>query len=353
MNKANGTPSAEKKTPRLKWRTLNWLRRKRFLLEIGLFLFVAAVIYLWPMIFITIQSGERGVLYRRFTGTVLEQEPLREGLHIIPPWDIIYIYNIRQQHTRHTFHVLSRDGLRVDITISIRQHPRRKGTDLNYLHEYLGPNYLQNVIVPEIEAALRFIVGKYEPEELYQMEYGFLDAALTEALRQLEDLYVVLDDLLITNIELPPLVKSSIEAKLLEFHNAEKYQYLLMQAKEEAKRKVILATGIRDFQDIVSEGISHELLKWRGIEATLELAKSTNPKVVIIGSSEKGVPLILNTGDAASISHATSTESIRHATGEALPSPFAKTTEGQNLGLFDQVGNTAMDLTRLSQPSMK
>ncbi len=346
------SPEAAKKT--LKEKIRSWIVKRRFMIEILLLILLALTIYLWPKIFITIQSGERGVLYRRFTGTVLEATPLHEGLHIIPPWDIIYIYNVRQQHTRHTFHVLSRDGLRVDITISIRHHPRRDGTDLNYLHEYLGPNYLQNVIVPEIEAALRFIVGKYEPEELYQLEYGFLDAALEEALHQLEDYYVELDDLLITNIELPPLVKESIENKLMEFHNAEKYQYLLMQAEEEAKRKVIIATGIRDFQDIVSEGISDELLKWRGIEATHVLARSTNPKVVVIGSPEEGLPLILNTGNTSDISKASSPVQVNDASKTMVsPSTIFQTSESQSTGLFDQINNNVMDQTRSTLPTMQ
>ena len=228
----------------------------------------------------------------------MNKPPLKEVLHFILPWNKIYVYNIRIQQYTQEYHVLSRDGLKISITISIRYHPRRD-QQLNNLHQQLGPDYLHTVIIPEIEAALRTIIGKYEPAELYQAEYGLLESAISESLLQLTESYVHLDDLLITKIELPPMVQEAIEEKLREQHNAEKYKYLLIQAEEEAKRKVILATGIRDFQDIVREGISTPLLQWRGIEATLELARSPNAKIIIIGGRD-GLPLILNTGDISS-----------------------------------------------------
>ncbi len=279
----------------------SWWAKTRLYLELFLFLMVLIIIVFWNRIFIVIHSGELGVFYRTFyQGTVLDKPPRGEGLNIIFPWNRIYIYNIREQQVTHLFHVLTREGLNVSIEISIRYHPKRDGFHLNYLHKEFGPNYLDVVIIPEVQSALRFIIGKYEPQELYQADYGLLDAALSESLLQLTESYVELVDLLVMKIELPPLVKNAIEEKLMEEHNAEKYAYLLIQAQQEAKRKAILAQGIRDFQDIVAEGISNELLRWRGIEATLELARSPNSKIVVIGGAD-GLPLILNT-DTASLS---------------------------------------------------
>ncbi len=289
-------------------------------MEIVLFLLVIIVIFCWDRIFITIHSGELGVHFRRFSGTVMDVPPLHEGLHVIFPLDLVEIYDVRQQEYNHTFNVLANDGLHVEVDVSIRYHPSRQKTDLNYLHVHLGPDYLDRVIIPEVESALRFVIGKYEPEELYHAEYGMLDAALNESLLQLKENYIVLDDLLIKRVILPEFVQKAIEEKLTEFHNAEKYKYLLKQAEEEAKRKVILATGIRDFQDIVSEGISPELLRWRGIEATLELAESNNAKIVIIGSAEDGLPLILNTGDMANpVPAVTSTLEIEKSSSSLIP----------------------------------
>lgn len=283
-------------------RMKSWFKRHHLKFELIGLLFAFLVIFLWDSIVITIHSGHRGVYYRRFGGTVVDRPPLGEGLYIIWPFDKIYKYNIRQQQVREQFNILAQDGLHIGFNISIRFHPSREGTALNYLHKYLGPDYVQTVIVPEIEAALRFVVGKYHPEELYQAEYGMLDAALSEALLQLTEMYIVLDDLLITKITLPPLVEKAIEEKLRELHNAEKYQYLLMQAEEEAKRKVVMAAGIRDFQDIVAEGISKQLLQWRGIEASLALATSPNARVIVMGGEEDGLPLIMNSAQYSSSS---------------------------------------------------
>ncbi len=280
-------------------RIREWVVRHRFKAEIGLFLTVLLIVYFWKSIFITVHAGELGVYFKRFGGgTVLDKPPFSEGLHVIYPWDKIEIYNVREQQVTHEFHVLSQDGLRIDIFVSIRYHPHRD-IQLNHLHQELGPDYLEAVIIPEVEAALRMIIGKYEPAELYQAEYGLLESALSESLLQLTEEFVTLDDLLITRLVLPQMVQEAIEDKLREQHNAQKYKYILMQAEEEAKRKVILATGIRDFQDIVGEGISPQLLRWRGIEATLALAQSPNAKIVIIGGPQDGLPLILNTGDMA------------------------------------------------------
>lgn len=69
--------------------------------------------------------------------------------------------------------------------------------------------------------------------------------------------------------------------------------FILKKEEQEADRKRIEAKGIADFQEIVSKGISEQLLKWKGIEATEKLANSQNSKVVIIGSGKDGLPIIL------------------------------------------------------------
>ncbi len=324
-------------------------------MEIVLFLLVIIVVFCWDKIFITIHSGELGVHFRRFSGTVLDKPPLAEGLHIIFPLDIVEIYDVRQQEYNHTFNVLANDGLHVEVDVSIRYHPSREKTDLNYLHVHLGPDYLDRVIIPEVESALRFVIGKYDPEELYHAEYGMLDAALNESLLQLKENYIVLDDLLIKQVILPEFVQKAIEEKLTEFHNAEKYKYLLKQAEEEAKRKVILATGIRDFQDIVSEGISPELLRWRGIEATLELAKSNNAKIVIIGSAEDGLPLILNTGDMANpVPSVTSAFEFEHNASSLIPGASGTVpAEGVSSALNLGEGLQGLDAANLLRDNQK
>lgn len=315
-----------------------WWIDWRFTIEVFLFICVLIVLFFWNYIFITVHSGELGVFYRRFAGgTVLDKPPLDEGLHIIFPWNKIYVYNVRVQESTQQFFVLTKEGLNITIDISIRYHPRREKFALNHLHKELGPDYLHTIIIPEIQSALRFIIGKYEPQELYQADFGMLDAALSEAVLQLTESFVVLDDLLVMKITFPPMIQQAIEEKLREEHNAEKYKFLLKQAEEEAKRKVILGQGIRDFQDIVSEGISPQLLQWRGIEATLELARSQNAKIVIIGGKD-GLPLILNTGEGlatagSSLNSASGT--IPDASGSSSSDPNFNPSSYESFGSFE------------------
>ena len=97
---------------------------------------------------------------------------------------------------------------------------------------------------------------------------------------------------------LPDRLRRAIEEKLSAEQDAQRMEFVLLKEHKEAERKKIEAGGIAEFQRIVSAGISEQLLKWKGIEATMEIAGSNNAKVVIIGGGDDGLPIILNAGDA-------------------------------------------------------
>lgn len=289
----NDNPTSQKKTMFQLFRhPLRWLRRNRLKIEIFFFLFVLLVIYFWNSIFISIKPGEAGVLYMRFFGGTVTDKSYSEGMHLLYPWDSMYIYDVRVQHTQTTFNVLTADGLWIEISVSIRFRPLRE--QLGILHVTLGPDYVDKIIVPEIQSVLRILIGQLHPEDIFNTKRNFLDIALQESLLQVSEKFVHIDDLLITNVSLPPLVKNAIERKLERKQIALEYVYRLLESELEAKRKKIEAQGIHDFQEIVSEGISEQLLEWQGIEATLKLAESNNAKIVIIGNNENGLPLIFN-----------------------------------------------------------
>ena len=103
----------------------------------------------------------------------------------------------------------------------------------------------------------------------------------------------MLEDVLIRNIQLPAMLTEAINRKLKQEQEALEYEYKLKKEIKEAERKKIEAEGIETFQRIVSKSINENLLRWKGIEATLELAKSTNAKTVVVGSGKDGLPLIL------------------------------------------------------------
>lgn len=290
---AQHTPTPK---PSLWSRLRRWIVKKRFTIEIVLALFALLLLFFWDSIFITIRSGELGVMYRRFMGGTVMERTYNEGLHIVPPWDKLYVYDIRVQRKQTTFSVLTVDGLNIEVEVIIRYHPVFE--TLPSLHRFVGPDYVEKVVLPEIQSVLRIILGQLHLGEIYTTDRDILRIAALEAMLQVSEKYIQLDDLLITRITLPEMLRNAIERKLMRQQLALEYEYRLLESEQEAKRKKIEAQGIRDFQDIVSEGISEYLLRWRGIEATLELAKSNNAKVVIIGGSD-GLPLILNTGDFA------------------------------------------------------
>jgi regulator of protease activity HflC (stomatin/prohibitin superfamily) len=96
---------------------------------------------------------------------------------------------------------------------------------------------------------------------------------------------------------LPAAIMAAINRKTEQYYIAEEYKFRVEREKRESERKKIEGEGIRDFQQTVSQGISESYLRWRGIEATLQLSQSTNSKVVIIGSGKDGLPVILGNAD--------------------------------------------------------
>ena len=108
-----------------------------------------------------------------------------------------------------------------------------------------------------------------------------------------KDRGIITEQVLLRKIGLPPVVANAIQEKLKREQEAEQMKFVLQKEQQEAERKRIEAQGIADFQKIVAQGISPQLLEWKGIEATEKIANSQNTKVVIIGNPKTGLPIIL------------------------------------------------------------
>jgi regulator of protease activity HflC (stomatin/prohibitin superfamily) len=283
-----------------------WAKRNELRIAVTTLLFLLIVGFLAPNIFIPIMPGQCGVQWSRFLGGTKTDKVYREGIHIIFPWNRMYIYNVRLQQRSKTFHVLSEDGLSMDVEIVIRFKLREE--TLGYLHKYVGPDYVDVLVLPEIAARGRDIISSYEPAELYTQRRVAIQRQILDDVRnelRIRDLprraptdFIYIEDVLIRNIVLPPQVAEAIRNKLVQQQIMLEYDYRLLREEKERQRKTIEAEGIRQFQDIVSEGISERYLKWKGIDATLELARSQNSKIVIIGSGQGGLPIILGNLDA-------------------------------------------------------
>src|SRR5262245_31917640 len=252
-------------------------------------LFLAA--YLAPSMFISIHSGYVGVLYLRFFGGTQTDRILGEGLKIIPPWDHVFLYNVRVQEKKHDMPVLTKEGLSVRLHISIRYHPEAEMAGM--LHKRVGPGYRDKVVIPEVEAALRTIMGEFTMPQVYGSERGLVQKVINDSLEHVSQKFVKVDGIVLRSVELPKKVKDAVEEKMTWQELAEAYQYKLDRETKEAQRKAIEAEGIKKYNEVINSSLTPNLLKWRGIEASKELAASPNAKTVVIGNTSGGLPIML------------------------------------------------------------
>jgi regulator of protease activity HflC (stomatin/prohibitin superfamily) len=236
-----------------------------------------------------VDSGAVGVLtlFGRVTG-----EALPEGIHLINPFKTNHELSIRTQEIKETASVPSSEGLVMNLDTSLIFHlnPERAAD----VYQKIGPRYTDVLIEPNLRAAIREATASHSANALYT---GEREAVARQIFDQLASLLgargFIVESVLLRDIQLPATLKASIESKQQAEQEALAMSFRLQKEKQEAERKRIEAAGIRDFQQIVAQGISSQLLEWKGIEATENLAKSPNAKIVVIGSGKNGLPLIL------------------------------------------------------------
>ena len=256
-------------------------------------LIVIALIILLAKSAVTIGSGEAGVLYKTFdNGVVTDKPPLGEGFHVIAPWNKVIVYEVRQQELFEKMKVLSSNGLEIQIDASAWYQPVY--ADLGNLHQTLGENYLQRVIQPAIRSAARSVVGRYTPEQLYSSKRDAIqDEIFLETKKILEKQYVQLNEVLVRDVTLPGTIKDAIERKLKQEQESLEYEFRLVTAAKEAEKVIIEAQGKADANRILSASLTDKILQDKGIEATIKLSESSNSKVIVIGSGDSGMPIIL------------------------------------------------------------
>lgn len=263
------------------------------LIIIGVALFFA-VVYLSSSLFLTIEAGERGVLFRKFGGGLDKETIYGPGFVIKAPWNTMYVYNVQETNVEETMDVLDKNGLSIKVDVSIRFHPMYD--KIGYLHEYFGNNYINQLIIPEVRSTVRRVMGRYTAEEIYSTKRSEVELSIieeTEEILQSEGNNIQMRALLIRSINLPDQIKEAIENKLKQEQEALAYQFRLERERSEAERKKIAALGEAEANQIINSSLTDELLKMRGIEATTRLSESSNSKVVVIGGGDGGLPLIL------------------------------------------------------------
>jgi regulator of protease activity HflC (stomatin/prohibitin superfamily) len=234
-------------------------------------------------------TGRVGVLtlFGRVTG-----ETLPEGMHLINPLKTNNQLSIQTQTIKESASTPSSEGLMMNLDTSLIYHlnPDRAAE----VFQKIGADYENVVVESTLRAAIREATASHTANALYTGEREMVGKQIYDQLTsQLNQRGLVVENVLLRDIQLPATLKAAIEAKQQAEQESLAMNFRLQKETQEAQRKRIEAQGVRDFQQIVAQGITPSLLEWKGIEATETLAKSPNSKVVVIGNPKNGLPLIL------------------------------------------------------------
>lgn len=246
-------------------------------------------------IFYRIEASERAVLFRSLSGTLEKDNIIGPGWNFKAPWNDIYIYEVSESKIEETMDVLDKNGLSISVDVTIRFHPKYDA--IGTIQENFRGDYIQRLVIPEARSTVRQVMGRYTAEEIYSTKRPEVEAAIKEETRLVlgaSGNEVEMKSLLIRSIKLPEQIKNAIENKLEQEQEALAYEFRLDREKSEAERKRIAAEGEAAANKIINSSLTDELLKMRGIEATMNIANSPNSKVIVIGGADGGLPLILN-----------------------------------------------------------
>ena len=286
----------------------NEKRASRYFFTIALILMlcIATILVLWPVVVVQVPVGYNGVLYRPLSNGVDEKRVLKEGLTLKMPWNSVTQYNIQLQTETLELAVMTSDLLKTKVKL-VFQYELYPNT-LPLLHKYVGPDYLNKILIPQISSITRARIGMYPASKAFTQNFSEVlrDVAISTDSIIIDDLsppglfnirLVSIKDAQIVAITFPEAYERAIDSKLVEQAKSEAYEYILLAAKQEAVRKGIEAEGIKQFQDTVKATLSDNYLRWKGIEATEKLAESNNAKIIVYGQGSTGLPLIMGEMD--------------------------------------------------------
>ncbi len=246
---------------------------------------IIAIMQFWTII----PAGHVGVV--DFLGNVSDNT-LKPGVNLVNPMATVVKFDARTQEIKETMNVPSKEGLTVTVEISLLFS--LSFDNANRIYKTVGENYVEKILIPQFRSVVRGVTASYDARALYTVEREAVSKQIEDELSNLvKQRGITLEAAPLRQIILPAGLTASIEEKLKADQESQRMQFVLQKEAQEADRKRIEAKGIADFQDIVSKGITDQLLKWKGIEATEKLSASPNSKIVIIGSGKSGLPIIL------------------------------------------------------------
>jgi regulator of protease activity HflC (stomatin/prohibitin superfamily) len=257
---------------------------------VGLFI----VVSLSSSLFYTLSPTERAIVFYKFGIGLDKDKVIGPGFHVKAPWNEVFTFDVSENKVEEAMDVLDKSGLSLSVDVSVRftPIPHRIG----YIQETFQSDYISRLVIPEVRSSVRQVMGRYTAEEIYSTKRSEVETAIiteTAAVLASENNNVQMKALLIRSINLPAQIKQAIENKLQQEQEALAYKFRLDKELSEAERKRIAAEGEAAANKIINNSLTPELLRMRGIEATTELAKSPNSKLIVIGSGKDGLPLIL------------------------------------------------------------
>ncbi len=236
-----------------------------------------------------IPAGHVGVI--DFFGNVSDQT-LLPGVNFVNPMANVVKFDARTQEMKEVMTVPSKEGLTIDLEISLLYSLSFENA--NKIYKSVGEDYVEKILAPQFRSVVRGVTASYDARALYTAEREELAKKIEQEISNLvKPRGITIEAAPLRQLTLPARLTESIEEKLKAEQESQRMQFILQRETQEAERKRIEAKGISDFQDIVSKGISDQLLRWKGIEATEKLASSNNTKIVVIGAGKDGLPLIL------------------------------------------------------------
>jgi regulator of protease activity HflC (stomatin/prohibitin superfamily) len=237
-----------------------------------------------------VPAGSVGVLtsFGAVTGEVLP-----EGTHFVSPFKVNHVMSVRTQTQEEHTSTPSSEGLNLEIDTSLIYHLNRDKAAAVF--QTIGSEYGKTIIDPNLRSTIRDTTAGHSANTLYSSSRKQVEDEIMQGLKvALEPRGIVIENVLLRDIQLPHALRSSIEAKQQAEQESLAMSFRLQKERQEADRKRIEAQGVHDFQQIVAQGISPQLLEWKGIEATENLAKSPNSKIIVIGNTKNGLPLVMS-----------------------------------------------------------
>ena len=242
--------------------------------------------------FTVIPAGNVGVV--DFFGTV-QDRPLSPGINMINPLARVVKFSTQTQEHKETMQVLSREGLTIGLELSVL-YRLTPDSACSVYKTIVGGDYQTIVLIPQFRSISRAVTASFQASALYSTERERLGVTIQEELaKTVARRGITVEATPLRNVALPTQLTEAIEQKQRADQESQRMEFILAKERQEADRKRIEAKGIADFQSIVAQGISEQLLRWKGIEATEKLASSSNTKVIIVGAGKDGLPVIMDT----------------------------------------------------------